>query len=76
MYLVWFDDHPKRELRFKIIEAIDTYQNRFGKRPNVVLVNESQLSEPIEGVNVTSRSYVRRHYFWVGFEQITETVAA
>jgi hypothetical protein len=76
VYLVWFDDHPKREVRFKIIEAIDTYQNRFGKRPIVVLVNESQVSDPIEGINVTSRSYVRRHYFWVGIEQPKEAVAA
>ncbi len=75
MYLAWFDDHPKKDLRFKIIEAIDAYEYRFGERPNVVLVNESQTSEPVEGVNVVVRPYIRQHYFWVGIEKVIDKAA-
>ncbi|HEY1016006.1 MAG TPA: hypothetical protein VGE07_25075 [Herpetosiphonaceae bacterium] len=70
MYLAWFDDHPKKELAFKISEAIFAYEDRFGTRPNVVLVNETQTMDPVEGVQIVSRSYVRKHNFWVGVEEI------
>jgi len=63
VYLAWFDDHPRKELRFKIAEAIFAYEDRFGERPNVVLVNED-----VEGVRVVSRPYVRKDNFWVGIE--------
>jgi hypothetical protein len=70
MYLAWFDDHPKKELKYKITEAIYAYEDRFGTRPNVVLVNEAQTTDmPVDGVQVVSRSYVRKHNFWVGIEE-------
>lgn len=70
MYLAWFDDHPKKELKFKISEAIYAYEDRFGTRPKVVLVNETQTMEPVEGVRIISHSYVRKHNFWVGVDEI------
>ena len=66
MYLVWFDDHPKKELRYKIIEAIDTYAHRFGERPTVVLVHAEQVIEPVEDVQIVTRPFIRPHYFWAG----------
>lgn len=70
MYLAWFDDHPKKETRYKISEAIDAYEGRFGTRPNVVLVNEAQIVETnVEGVEIIVRRYVRKHNFWVGIER-------
>lgn len=71
MYLAWFDDHPKKETRYKISEAIYAYEDRFGQRPNVVLVNATQVlgdSELVEGVKLEVRPYVRKHNFWVGME--------
>jgi len=69
VYLAWFDDHPRKELRFKIAEAIFAYEDRFGERPNVVLVNATQIfNEDVEGVRVVSRPYVRKDNFWVGIE--------
>lgn len=71
MYLAWFDDHPKRDVRYKITEAIFAYEDRFGERPNVVLVNaDQQLDEQVEGVEIVVSSYIRKHNFWVGIEQI------
>jgi hypothetical protein len=69
MYLAWFDDHPKKDVRYKISEAISAYENRFGTHPNVVLVNETQVMEPVEGVAVVTRPYIRKHNFWVGVER-------
>lgn len=70
MYLAWFDDHPKKEVRYKISEAISAYENRFGTVPNVVLVNETQTMEAVDGVQIISRRYVRKHNFWVGIERL------
>ncbi len=70
MYLAWFDDHPKKEVRYKISEAISAYENRFGTLPNVVLVNETQTMEAVDGVQIISRRYVRKHNFWVGVERL------
>lgn len=70
MYLAWFDDHPKKEVRYKISEAISAYEDRFGTPPNVVLVNESQSTDgSVEGIEVVSRPYIRVHNFWVGVER-------
>ena len=76
MYLAWYDDHPKKAVQYKITEAIDVYEDRFGERPNVVLVHESQVTDPVEGVSVVVRPYIRPHYFWVGFERPAEPKAA
>ena len=70
MYLAWFDDHPKKEVRYKISEAISAYENRFGTVPNVVLVNETQTMDAVEGVQIISRRYIRKHNFWVGVERL------
>jgi len=69
MYLAWFDDHPKKETRYKISEAISAYESRFGTSPNVVLVNEAQTMDAVDGVQVVSRRNIRKHNFWVGVER-------
>lgn len=67
MYLGWFDDNPKKSASLKIEEAIAAYVERFGTRPNVVLVNEDDRVDRA-GVLVRSEGYIRRNNFWVGWE--------
>lgn len=67
MYMMWFDDNAKKPVTAKIEEAVAAYVRHFKSRPNVVLVNEADL-EPVGNVRVRSASYVRRHNFWVGWE--------
>jgi hypothetical protein len=68
MYYGWFDDNPKKTAAFKIEEAIEAYVRRFGKRPNLVLVNEFDVAD-VKGVAVRPESFIRRNNFWVGWEE-------
>jgi hypothetical protein len=77
MYLGWFDDNPKKAAALKIQEAIYAYTERFKSQPNVVLVNEADVSPELggpgaglKGVVVRSASFIRRNNFWVGKEDI------
>lgn len=75
-YLMWYDDNPKIPLVTKITEAIEAYTQRFAIAPNVVLVNQSQLTE-YKGVEVRGVEFVRRNNFWVGLEtpiEVRETI--
>lgn len=67
MYYGWFDDSTKKTTVYKIEEAIDAYVRRFGKRPNVVLVNEADVAD-VQGVLVRPEGFIRRNNFWVGYE--------
>jgi hypothetical protein len=67
MYLWWFDDNPKKAASIKIAEAVAAYIERAHTRPNIVLVNADDRVE-VNGVAVRTESYIRRHNFWVGWE--------
>ncbi len=70
VYLMWYNDNPKMSATSKIAEAIDAYADHFnGITPNVVLVNEDDVTE-YRDVQVRSASYIRRNIFWVGREPI------
>lgn len=70
-YLMWYDDNPRLPILSKIEEAIDAYTRRFAIHPNVVLVNEAELTE-YTGMEVRGVDFVRRNNFWVGFEARAE----
>lgn len=68
-FLMWYDDNPKLAIKQKIAAAIEAYEQRFdGLRPNLVLVNESELVQH-EGVEVRGVNTVRRNNVWVGFSE-------
>lgn len=73
MYYGWFDDNPKLSAELKIQDAVAAYMRRFGKRPNIVLVNEADIAE-IKGLTVRAEHFIRRHNFWVGYEDATKAV--
>lgn len=68
MYVMWFDDNPKKSVELKITEAIGAYVDRFRARPAEVLVNAGDLGQlaQVGGVPVRSEGYIRRNNFWVG----------
>ena len=68
MYLGWFDDNAKKATQDKVTEAIAAYQNRFGTRPNVVLVNAGDVVER-DDVTIRVEGYIRRNNFWIGWEE-------
>ncbi len=68
-YLVWFDDDRKKTTEFKLKEAMDAYERRFHKHPNVILVSEQDRVETSTGIRLRPRSYIRPSNFYVGFEE-------
>lgn len=66
-YLMWYDDNPKIPTIEKIEDAIAAYTRRFAINPNVVLVNEADITA-FSGVQVHGVDFVRRNNFWVGFD--------
>ncbi|NJR53038.1 MAG: hypothetical protein HC780_29255 [Leptolyngbyaceae cyanobacterium CSU_1_3] len=67
MYMMWFDDSMKKTAALKIEEAVEAYVRHFKSKPNIVLVNEADLDQ-VQGLRIRSVGYVRRHNFWVGWE--------
>ncbi len=68
-YLVWFDDDRKKTTEFKLQEAVEAYERRFHKHPNVILVSEQDRFETAAGVRLRPLSYIRPSNFYVGFEE-------
>lgn len=67
-YLAWFDDDRKKTTVTKIEEAVAAYEQRTGRHPNVVLVNEQDGAEQAQGVRLRPLSYIRPSTFYVGVE--------
>jgi hypothetical protein len=67
-YLIWFDDDRKKPVAAKITEAMDAYERRFHRHPNVVLVSEQEQAEATAGMALRPRAYIRPSHFYVGYE--------
>lgn len=70
MYLCWMDDNPKKATGDKISEAIAAYVQRFGTRPNIVLVSRDEGVAERADIQVRTEGYIRRNNFWVGWEDV------
>ena len=75
--LMWFDNDPRTALSVKIQRASDYYKQKFGRLPDLCLVNPGMLGEKqleaIEerGMQITIRAYrpVLPGHFWIGIEE-------
>jgi len=74
MYFVWYDDNPKKPVGVKIDEAVLRYKQRYGRTPNVCMLNEAvqptdyEEADTSDGVKVLRAKNVPQNYFWVGNE--------
>lgn len=74
--LMWFDNDPRTALAVKIEKASDYYKRKYGRLPDLCLVNPSMLGDsPVEtveqrGVRITIRPYrpVLPGHLWIGVE--------
>jgi hypothetical protein len=67
-YMIWFDDDRKKTPEIKIAEAMDAYERRFRRHPNVILISEQEQIATVGGVRLKPRTYIRPSNFYVGFE--------
>lgn len=71
LYMMWYDDDPKKGAADKIREAVAAYTARFTTTPSLVLVNEVDYASVAEVV-VRSERTVQPNNFWVGYGVATE----
>ncbi|NWG35150.1 MAG: hypothetical protein HXY42_11960 [Chloroflexi bacterium] len=68
--MLWFDNSPTA-LEIKIQKAMDYYQKKFGRRPDLCLVHPTMLQDqtPKDG-KITVRAYrpILPGHLWIGVE--------
>lgn len=66
-YLMWFDDRRGVTSEQRIKDAIEAYALRYHIKPNVALVNASEMAT-VDGITVRASSLARPCIVWVGVE--------
>lgn len=68
--MLWFDNDPKTTLTTKIQKAMDYYQKKFGRVPDMCLVNPAMLEGQgkVEVGKLSIRPYqpVMLGHLWIG----------
>ncbi len=74
--LMWFDNDPHSTLAAKIGKASEYFQRKFGRLPELCLVNPSMLGGELDDScpgqeHITVRAYrpVLPGHFWIGVEE-------
>lgn len=70
MFLMWYDDDRKKTVSEKIIDALAAYEARFRTRPNLVLVNASDVGDVPHAVTIRPQPFIQRSTFYVGIEDL------
>jgi hypothetical protein len=74
MYFVWYDDNPQKPVEAKIDEAVLRYKQRYGRTPDICMLNDATplpdytASMLTAGLRVMPARHVPKNYFWVGNE--------
>lgn len=75
--MMWFNDNPKIPLSAKVLEAAEYYRTKYGKSPDLCLVNPAMLAEPQmrEGkVIIRPLSSILPHHLWIGVDEKTHAL--
>jgi hypothetical protein len=76
--MMWFDNNPKTSLVAKVNEAAEHYREKYGKTPDLCLVNPAMLAEPQaqagQVIIRTLRSILPGH-LWIGVDEKMPTGA-
>ncbi len=71
--LLWYDNDPRTTLSVKIQKAMDYYNKKFGRKPDLCLVHPSMMETgkgQVELGKLVVRAYrsVMPGHFWIGTE--------
>jgi hypothetical protein len=69
--MLWFDNDPKTALNAKIERAVAYYQKKYGRAPNLCLINPNALNGEKPTIKtMTVRPYrpVLPGHLWIGVE--------
>ena len=69
--MMWFDNDQQRTLAMKVKTAAEYYQKKYGRTPNLCMVNPSMIPEKMpEDINVSIRPYqpIVSGHLWIGID--------
>jgi len=68
--MLWLDDDKKRHLDEKVRRAVAYYEQKYGRLPELCLVNAQEITDEkkIDKVMVKPARAVLRHHFWLGMQ--------
>ncbi len=81
--MLWFDNDPKTTLTAKIHQAAEHYRTKYGRMPDLCLVNPSMLSKPspelVEGqdgkITIRPLRSILPNHLWIGVDEKLPTGA-
>lgn len=76
--MMWFDNDPKTTLADKVHQAAEYYRSKYGRIPDLCLVNPNMLpeSEAQEGkIHIRSLRSVLPGHLWIGMDEKLPTGA-
>lgn len=75
--MLWLDDTKNRTLAEKVERAAEYYQNKYGRSPELCLVNTALLAEKqtIGQIEVAPAKTVMPAYLWLGMKTSSATSA-
>ena len=70
--MLWLDDDKRRSLEDKVRRAADYYERKYGRAPQVCLVNGKALAEALEvdEIKVRPAGHVLPSHLWLGIETL------
>jgi hypothetical protein len=68
--MMWLDDDKRRSLEEKVQRAADHYREKYGRLPELCLVNTKMLGDAksIGKIKVIPIKTVLPYHFWLGME--------
>ncbi|MCA9916382.1 MAG: hypothetical protein KC445_00440 [Anaerolineales bacterium] len=68
--MLWLDDDRNRSLDEKVNRAVEYYREKYGRMPELCLVNKMMLTEEkqVGKVSVQPQTAILPHHFWVGMK--------
>jgi hypothetical protein len=66
--MMWLDDDKKTTLEDKVLRAADYYREKYGRAPNMCLVNLTAIEKEkdVGQIHVQPAKNVLPNHFWVG----------
>jgi hypothetical protein len=71
--MLWFDNDPRSDLFAKVNRAVDYYQKKYGKRPEVCFVHPGAVNDVqrYNGIEIRSSQMILPNHLWIGLLEKT-----
>lgn len=73
--MLWYDEGPAK-LKERLQRAVEYYTDKYGRKPNLCLVNPEMLNGDagkFNGVQLRAAPAVMKDHFWLGVEERAKT---